>query len=250
MGPLELPATHLDAVSTSHLSLITIQTKCIINPSDPKTVSDEEYELFYQATFKDYEKPLGWAHFSGDSGSGTSFKAILYIPSRLDDSFWQNAHSTADNIRLMVKRVFITNDLGEDALPKWASWVKVVVDAEDLPLNVSREMLQSTRFLRQLKSIIVKRLLQTLARIADNAAPKDDEEDELAFWRISQVYNNVFKLGAIEDAKNKERAAALVRIPTNVRNETSLDEYVENRKKGQKQVCLSSLFLCSTRDMR
>lgn len=63
----------VDARSTSHLAA----------SSDPKSVSDEEYENFYQATFKDYEKPLGWAHFSGDSGSGTSFKAILYIPSRL-----------------------------------------------------------------------------------------------------------------------------------------------------------------------
>ena len=78
----------------------------------------------------------------------------------------------------MVKRVFITSDLGEEALPKWANWVKVVVDAEDLPLNVSREMLQNTRFLRQLKSIIIKRLIQTLAKIAEKAALKDDEEDE------------------------------------------------------------------------
>ncbi|GJE84143.1 heat shock protein Hsp90 [Phanerochaete sordida] len=211
---------------------------------DPKTVTEEEYELFYQSTFKDYEKPLGWAHFSGDS-AGTSFKAILYIPSRLDDSFWQNPQTTAD-IRLMVKRVFITSDLGEDALPKWASWVKVVVDADDLPLNVSRETLQSTRFLKQLKSIIVKRLIQTLAKIAEKAAHVgeldvlgDDaemSEEELAWWRVSQVYNNALKLGAVEDTKNRERIAPLVRFPSNQRNETSLDRYVEGRKQGQKQI--------------
>ena len=67
-------------------------------------------------------------------------------------------------------------------------------------------------------------------------AAGDDDEDALAFWRVSQVYNNVLKLGAIEDQKNKDKIAALVRFPTNQKNETSLDEYVENRKKGQKQV--------------
>ncbi|EKM59171.1 uncharacterized protein PHACADRAFT_249432 [Phanerochaete carnosa HHB-10118-sp] len=212
---------------------------------DPKTVTDEEYEIFYQSTFKDYEKPLSWAHFSGDS-AGTSFKAIVYIPSHLDDSFWQNSQTPAD-IRLMVKRVFIMSDLGEDALPKWASWVKVVVDADDLPLNVSRETLQSTRFLKQLKGIIVKRLLQMLAKLAENAERKSEleelEEDggemtegQLAWWRMSRAYNNVLKLGAIEDVKNRDKIAALVRFATNQRNETSLDQYVENRKKGQKQI--------------
>lgn len=98
-------------------------------------------------------------------------------------------------------------------------------------------MLQSTKFLKQLKSIIVKRLLQTLQKIAETAAAEDaDEEDTLAFWRISQAYNNAFKLGAIEDAKNRDKIAALVRFATNQRNETSLDQYVENRKKGQKQI--------------
>lgn len=91
-------------------------------------------------------------------------------------------------------------------------------------------MLQSTRFLRQLKSIVVKRLLQTLSKLAETAtqaaahgAPEDDA-DRLAFWRVSQVYNNVLKLGAIEDAKNRDKAAALVRFATNQRNETSLDQ--------------------------
>ncbi|PCH41165.1 heat shock protein Hsp90 [Wolfiporia cocos MD-104 SS10] len=196
---------------------------------DPKTVSDEEYENFYQATFKDYEKPLAWHHFSGDSGSGVSFKAIIYVPSHLDESYWQNPLLTnSRDIRLMVKRVFITSDLGEDALPKWASWVKVVVDAEDLPLNVSREMLQSTRFLKQLRSIILKHLLQVLTRTV--------EEDPEKWTQVQSVYGNVFKLGAVEDVKNRDKLVALTRFSTNQRNSTSLDEYLENKKKGQKQI--------------
>ncbi|KAH9844178.1 heat shock protein Hsp90 [Rhodofomes roseus] len=196
---------------------------------DPKTVTDEEYETFYQATFKDYQKPLAWDHFSGDSGSGTSFKAIIFIPSELSNEYWQNPMaSNARDIRLMVKRVFITSDLGEDALPKWASWVKVVVDAEDLPLNVSREMLQSTRFLKQLRSIVLKHLLALLARLQENEPEK--------WTTLQKTYGNVFKLGAVEDSKNRVKLAELCRFATNQRNETSLDDYLENRKKGQKQI--------------
>jgi len=196
---------------------------------DPKAVTDEEYENFYAATFKDYQKPLAWDHFSGDSGSGVSFKAIIFIPSELPNEYWQNPMlSSARDIRLMVKRVFITSDLGEDALPKWASWVKIVVDAEDLPLHVSREMLQSTRFLKQLRSIVLKHLLAMLTRMQENDPEK---------WAtLQKSYGNVFKLGAVEDTKNRVKLAELCRFATNQRNETSLEQYLENRKKGQKQI--------------
>lgn len=138
------------------------------------------------------------------------------------DEYWNNPLLTsARDVRLMVKRVFITNDLGEDALPKWASWVKVVVDAEDLPLNVSREMLQSNKFLRQLKSIITKRIIQMLQRISST---EDAEGDEDKWEEISKVYNNVFKLGSVEDAKNREKLASLIRFRTNQGNLTTLDE--------------------------
>ncbi|THH32719.1 hypothetical protein EUX98_g1478 [Antrodiella citrinella] len=196
---------------------------------DPKTVTDEEYEAFYSATWKDYEKPLAWHHFTGDSGSGVSFRAIIYIPSRLDESYWREGlEGSNKDLRLMVKRTFITNSLGEDSLPKWASWVKVVIDADDLPLNVSRETLQSNKFLKQLRSIIVRRLLQTLARIQD--------EDKDKFEELSKVYANVFRLGAVEDVKSRDKLATLVRFPTTQRNNTSLDEYLENKKQGQKQI--------------
>ncbi len=132
----------------------------------------------------------------------------------------------------MVKRVFITNDLGEDALPKWAGWVKVVVDgqsllyiyvrklkictADDLPLNVSRETLQSNVFLRQLKQIIVKRLIQLFTRIAD---------DEPGKWiEVQRNYGAVLKLAAVEDLKNRDKLLTLTRFATNQRDKTSLDQ--------------------------
>jgi heat shock protein beta len=199
-------------------------------------ITDEEYTLFYQATFKDFTPPLAWHHFSGDSGSGVSFRAIVYVPSKLPESYWQGpvAGNTGD-LRLMVKRVFITSDLGEDGLPKWANWLKVVVDgaltallskrnclsnpelflADDLPLTVSRETLQSTRFLKQLKQAIVKRLIQTFTRLS---------EDEEKFATIQKSYGPVLKLGAIDDHKNRNKLVALTRYPTNQRNITSLDQ--------------------------
>jgi len=91
--------------------------------------------LFYQATWRDFaSKPFAWNHFSGDLGSGVSFRALLYIPGKLPDGFWQGTFTTLTNsIRLMVKRTFITSDLGEDYLPKWASWVTAIIDGASIP---------------------------------------------------------------------------------------------------------------------
>ncbi|KLO10241.1 heat shock protein Hsp90 [Schizopora paradoxa] len=196
---------------------------------DPKDVTEEEYKLFYKGTFKDMDDPLAWHHFSGDSGSGVSFKAIIYLPATLVQNFWQQAvERSAKDIRLMVKRVFITSDLGDEPLPKWASVVKAVVDADDLPLNVSRETLQHNKFLKQVKQIIMKRLIQLFAKLA--------EDDPEKFEKVQEVYGTVIKLGAIESSQNREKLATLARFPTNQRNSTSLDQYVENRKQGQKQI--------------
>ncbi|KAL5508189.1 hypothetical protein ACEPAH_5808 [Sanghuangporus vaninii] len=197
---------------------------------DPKDVTDEEYSLLYQATFRDFTPPLAWQHFAGDTGSGISFKAVLFIPSRLDDKFWSDPlNIPTKDIRLLVKRVFITNDFGSDEpLPKWASWVKVIIDADDLPLNVSRESLQQTKFLKQIKQIIVKRLIQLLTKIAD--------EDPEKFKKIQQTYGSVIKLGAVESPANREKLAALASFHTTQRDSVSLDEYLENRKQGQKQI--------------
>lgn len=114
-----------------------------------------------------------------------------------------------------MKRVFITSDFGDSKLPKWAGWVKVVVDAEDLPLNVSRETLQSTRFLRQIKQVILRHLIQLFNKLA--------EEDPEKFQELLKSYNNVFKIGAVEDTKNQAKLASLARFNTNQRETITLD---------------------------
>ncbi|KIM90780.1 hypothetical protein PILCRDRAFT_59180, partial [Piloderma croceum F 1598] len=196
---------------------------------DPKEVDYHEYRLFYQNTFKDFKDPLAWHHFSGASDDGISFKGIVYLPSSLDQSYWNNPlMSISRDIRLMVKRVFITSDLGEDAMPKWASWIKVVIDAEDLPLNVSRETLQSTKFLKQLKQVILRHLIQLIGRLA--------EEEPEKFSELQKNFGSVLKLGAVEDKKNSNKLALLARFATNQRNSTSFNQYLENKKEGQKQI--------------
>ncbi|KIJ20006.1 hypothetical protein PAXINDRAFT_166181 [Paxillus involutus ATCC 200175] len=196
---------------------------------DSKTVTDEEYGLLYQATFKDFQKPLAWSHFTGDSGDGVSFRALIYVPSRLSDDFFSKPlDASTKDVKLFVKHVFITSDLGEYSLPKWANWVKVIIDAEDLPLNVSRETLQSSAFLKQVKNIIIRRLIQLFGKIA--------EEDPEKFNEITKTYNTALKLGAAEDNKNREKLAALTRHTTNQRNDTSFNDYIENKKQGQRQI--------------
>jgi len=195
---------------------------------DPKDITDEEYISFYKATYKDMDAPLAWHHFSGDAGTGTSFKAILFIPSKLPADFWHGPTIVNQDVRLFNKRVFVTNDLGEDTLPKWVSWIKAIIDAEDLPLNVSRETLQSTRFLRQIKQALIRRLIQLLQRIS--------EQDPEKFNEISKVIGSALKLGAVDAEKDRPKLAALTRFATNQKNVTSFDEYVKNKKSGQKQI--------------
>ncbi|KAH8999049.1 heat shock protein Hsp90 [Lactarius akahatsu] len=178
---------------------------------DAKNISSLEYELFHQATWRDFtSKPLAWNHFSGDLGSG-----VL-----------SGAQTVTNGIRLLVKRTFITSDLGEDYLPK--TWIDRVASADDLPLNVSREMLQNASFLRQIKQAILRRIIQSFAKLA--------EDDPEHFTKVHKVYANVFKLGAIEDSKNSEKLVPLIRFATNQRDNSTLDEYLENKKAGQKQI--------------
>lgn len=114
---------------------------------DSKNITSIEHELFYQSTFLDFAaKPLAWNHFSGDLGSGVSFRALLFIPGKLPDSFWQGSQLVTNGIRLLVKHTFITSDLGEDYLPKWASWVKAIIDGAKIPTFGSKYLGSSHRF--------------------------------------------------------------------------------------------------------
>ncbi|ODO00654.1 cation-transporting ATPase [Cryptococcus wingfieldii CBS 7118] len=196
---------------------------------EPKEVDDEEYKAFYKAVSKDpFAETLGWSHFKADTGDGVSFRSIMYIPSSLPKDFWQKITSGIDNVRLMVKRVFITDNLGEEFMPRWLSFLKVTVDADDLPLNVSRETLQHTRFLSQLQRILIRKAIDLFTKLA-NDQPK-------AFEEVSKLYGNALRLGVMESKKDHVKLAKLLRFESTRSNYTSLEEYVENRKEGQTQI--------------
>ena len=116
----------------------------------------------------------------------------------------------------MVKHVFITSEFGTDRLPKWASWVQVIIDADDLPLNVSRETLQSSKFVKQMRGIILRHLLILFNRLATEDAEK---------WAlVTKNYGMIFKFGAVEDTKNRDRLVNLVRFETTQRQNVTLDQ--------------------------
>ena len=196
-------------------------------------MTEAEYLDFYRATFKDYRKPIGWHHFSGDA-AGTSFKGILFLPEKMfvlqpfimeiciypihsEDSHWQQTGPLEQkDIRLLVKHVFITSEFGSDRLPKWASWVQVIIDADDLSLNVSRETLQSSKFVKQMKGIILRHLLILFNKLAT--------EDPEKWALVTKNYGMIFKFGAAEDSKNRDRLINLVRFESTQRKAITLDQ--------------------------
>ncbi|KAH8090583.1 putative cation-transporting ATPase [Filobasidium floriforme] len=198
---------------------------------EPKKVSEEEYRDFYKTlTSSEDAETLGWAHWKGDTGSGVSFRAMMYVPSAVPDDFWQKITAGVKNIRLMVKRVFITDDLGADYLPQWLRFLNIVVDADDLPLNVSRETLQANKFIKQLRNIIIRKALDLFTRLAN-----DDEEN---FKKFSTVYGSALRVGILESSSKKDqnKLASLLRVSSTRSDFTSFDEYVENRRGDQKQI--------------
>jgi heat shock protein beta len=183
---------------------------------EPKDISEAEYREFYQAFDAPDAETSGWTHWKGDSGA-VSFRAMIYIPAKLPEDFWNKGPGVFRNIRLMVKRVFITDDLGEDYLPRWLSFLKIVVDADDLPLNVSRETLQSNKFLRQLKRILVRKAIDMFARIA--------REDPEQWDKIHKTIGNAIRIGMVEaEAKDRVKLAGLLRFASSRKESVSLDE--------------------------
>jgi len=198
----------------------------------PRDVEDDEYQEFYKTAFKaSYDTPMKSTHFVLEGQ--VECKAILYVPGMLPfelskDMFDENAR----NIRLYVKRVFI-NDQFEDLMPRWLKFIKGVVDSDDLPLNVSREILQKSKVL----SIINKRLVRKSLDMIKDIARDDSEEGSnyVMFWNNFGKY---LKVGIIEDDKNRKELASYLRFFSGSSGEeyTSLDKYIENMPEGQKAI--------------
>lgn len=196
----------------------------------PSDVTEEEYKDFYQSAFRaSYDEPLAHTHFSLEGQ--IECKSILYIPGMLPfelskDMFDEDAR----NIRLYVKRVFI-NDKFEDIMPRWLKFVRGVVDSQDLPLNVSREILQKSKVL----NIINKRLVRKSLDMIRDIESSEDDSSYIMFWNNFGKY---LKVGVIEDARNRDDIVPLLRFfsSESVEEYTSLDKYIEGMKEEQKQI--------------
>ena len=194
----------------------------------PKSdISEEEYQAFYKHVGHDYEDPLAWTHARVEGRQ--EYTQLLYIPSRAPFDLWE--HNARHGIKLYVRRVFIMDD-AEQLLPTYLRFVRGVVDTNDLPLNVSREILQESKDIEAIRSGCTKKILVMLEDMAAN-----DQEKYAKFWA---EFGLVLKEGTGQDFANKEKIAGLLRFATtraDTDEETvSLVDYIGRMKEGQDKV--------------
>jgi len=193
-----------------------------------KNCSEEEYDDFYKQTFKAFDKPLAHSHFAVEGN--VDFKALLYLPSELPYELTRDMFSSsARSMRLYVKRVFI-NDKFEDLIPRWLLFLRGVVDSEDLPLNVGREILQQSRALRIIRQRLVKKSIDMIAGVAMRNETEYDK-----FWKNFGKY---IRVGVIEDEKFRDDLVPLCRFYSSNSEDTltSLTDYVKRMKADQKYI--------------
>lgn len=198
--------------------------------TQPKSeLSEEEYENFYQTLSHGFDKPLTTLH---NKVEGTlEYTSLLYVPSQAPFDLYDRDRRYG--LKLYVKRVFIMDD-AENLLPAYLRFIRGVIDSNDLPLNVSREILQSNKVVDKIRSASVKRVLDGLAKMAK----AEDQTDYNTFW---DQFGNVMKEGVIEDFANKEKIAKLLRFTTTHEESTqeqrvSLETYVDRMSEDQQAI--------------
>ena len=214
----EEPKTHSEEVVNRATALWTL----------PKSdIEDEQYNELYQYIAHDFENPLKWAHNKVEGK--LEYTTLLYIPARAPfDLFNPNK---ARGLKLYVQRVFILDDV-EQFLPIYLRFVRGIIDSNDLPLNISREMLQSSRVVDSIRSSVVKRILTMLEELASSEPEKYQQ-----FWK---EFGQVLKEGPAEDFGNKDKIATLLRFAStqdnNEKQTVSLEDYIARMKPGQEKI--------------
>jgi molecular chaperone HtpG len=194
---------------------------------DKKDISDDEYKEFYKHVSHDFEDPQTWIHNKVEGNQ--SYTSLFYLPTKAPFDLYDRDHKRG--IKLYVKRVFIMDD-AEHLMPNYLRFIKGVVDSDDLPLNVSREILQQNKVIDRIRGASVKKILGKLESMA-----KDQPEEYASFWN---TFGQVVKEGPIEDYANKDRVAKLLRFAStesNTEEQTvALEDYVARMKEAQEKI--------------
>ncbi|MFY8297690.1 molecular chaperone HtpG [Pseudoalteromonas sp. SS15] len=194
---------------------------------DKSEVSDEEYKEFYKHVGHDWEEPLTWAHNKVEGK--TEYTSLLYIPKKAPFDLWNRDRQSG--LKLYVQRVFIMDD-AEQFMPSYLRFVKGLLDSNDLPLNVSREILQDNKITQAIRKGCTSRVLKMLDRMG-----KNKPEEYQTFWN---EFGKVLKEGPAEDISNKEAIAKLLRFSSTHTDEStenvSLEQYIERMKEGQDKI--------------
>jgi len=190
-------------------------------------ISDDEYNEFYKHISHDFADPLSWVHNKVEGK--TEYTSLLYIPSKAPFDMWNRDQN--HGLKLYVQRVFIMDD-AEQFMPTYLRFVKGLLDSNDLPLNVSREILQDNKVTQALRQGCTKRVLQMLERMA-----KNDSDKYQTFWN---EFGNALKEGPAEDFSNREKIAGLLRFSSTHGDSdaqtVSLADYIERMKEGQDKI--------------
>jgi len=225
--PIEMPKERYGEDEPAPLEWEQVNTGTALWMRPKSEVKDEEYGAFYKHIAHDFEEPLAYAH---NRVEGTNeYSSLLFIPKRAPFDLWDR--QPKHGVKLYVKRVFIMDE-ADKLMPHYLRFVRGVVDSDDLPLNVSREILQHNRKIDAIRSANVKRILGLLETLA-----ADEPEKYQAFWN---EFGRVMKEGPAEDFANRERIAGLLRFATSSSTgeaqTVSLDQYLERMVEGQDKI--------------